>query len=793
MWPFSPRPRQLPTPLLRPRPEFVPRVRECLPTSLLRFPRPSDKICVKHVLTEANFVIGSQFIRHALDNSEPIADWKGNTWSNTGHSLGKQPMDIQLRQGYAQDCGGCSTAAAFAPRPMPVGTLLRPEGICRPVRRMFAVRVAGARRVNVLLLCGDVLFARIVSPSCFPPRSHTQQYGLKVGAKQLPMEHCTRLYNRARRFTRCHTKFGSRPPRDLGVTFPRGGGGEIGSVEPRARKRRTGRGQSGGREGRLRTARAQGHPDAGELPAIISALVQAVHVQAVHFQPARLTPSRTGFDPRPRCSRIFVRGNRAGRCRWSGGFSRGPPVSPPPSHSGAASYSSHLTLIGSEHPDVKSHPNLFTRSFYYRLFALGVELSPDKDTWPITKGKPHACYRSLESIFRKNLFREKHVAPLIGKRSTARTLASLFEASSLKGDGALDARNGHSVTTETLHVMRVGATRHWACVQLSPVSLLRFLTADARVHPTLEQSRMSNRSQSPATATPVEELLSVVFYVSMGKLRRKGGGGGLSMALNNAVARIVPSRFHNQIIPVFLPAAITRSVRGDLINTGKMPWNILALRNISCASTSPRGVREHGRRNCVAVPLTCACPFSNWPRQAPKFANASSRLARVRDGDTGCRVATVVSRPSQRGALSISPNAAAALRNGRNLPVVQLRPMMSLRVFYRDRWRDQPGGYRATGCAIPCSVLARFSSSHLPDEVKDVGRGPRDRLADGRLTDVTDDCESTLSDKLDFQHVYTEVSFPIGTQFIRHALGNSEPIAYLRRKHVSSAVLPGVE
>ncbi|KAJ8888745.1 hypothetical protein PR048_008237 [Dryococelus australis] len=37
-----------------------------------------DKIDVKHLYTEADFAIGSQFIRHALDDSEPIADLQGN-------------------------------------------------------------------------------------------------------------------------------------------------------------------------------------------------------------------------------------------------------------------------------------------------------------------------------------------------------------------------------------------------------------------------------------------------------------------------------------------------------------------------------------------------------------------------------------------------------------------------------------------------------------------------------------------------------------------------------------------
>ncbi|KAJ8885938.1 hypothetical protein PR048_012144 [Dryococelus australis] len=56
--------------------------------------------------------------------------------------------------------------------------------------------------------------------------------------------------------------------------------------------------------------------------------------------------------------RIFARGNRAGRCHWSAGFLGDLPF-PPPFHYGAAPYSPHFALIGSEDLDVKSRPNLF--------------------------------------------------------------------------------------------------------------------------------------------------------------------------------------------------------------------------------------------------------------------------------------------------------------------------------------------------------------------------------------------------------------------------------------------------
>ncbi|KAJ8866082.1 hypothetical protein PR048_033606 [Dryococelus australis] len=42
-----------------------------------------DKIDAKHVYTKVDFAIGSQFIRHALDDSEPIADVQGNKLDST--------------------------------------------------------------------------------------------------------------------------------------------------------------------------------------------------------------------------------------------------------------------------------------------------------------------------------------------------------------------------------------------------------------------------------------------------------------------------------------------------------------------------------------------------------------------------------------------------------------------------------------------------------------------------------------------------------------------------------------
>ncbi|KAJ8869385.1 hypothetical protein PR048_030961 [Dryococelus australis] len=57
--------------------------------------------------------------------------------------------------------------------------------------------------------------------------------------------------------------------------------------------------------------------------------------------------------------RIFVSGNRAGRCRWSGEF-WGISSFPMPLYSGAAPYSPHFTLIYSQGFNVKSCQNLVT-------------------------------------------------------------------------------------------------------------------------------------------------------------------------------------------------------------------------------------------------------------------------------------------------------------------------------------------------------------------------------------------------------------------------------------------------
>ncbi|KAJ8878138.1 hypothetical protein PR048_022605 [Dryococelus australis] len=67
------------------------------------------------------------------------------------------------------------------------------------------------------------------------------------------------------------------------------------------------------------------------------------------------------LDSRRGRYRIFASGNRARKCRWSAGFLGDLPL-PPPSHSGAATYSPHFAFIGSRVHDVKSRPDISLRS-----------------------------------------------------------------------------------------------------------------------------------------------------------------------------------------------------------------------------------------------------------------------------------------------------------------------------------------------------------------------------------------------------------------------------------------------
>ncbi|KAJ8877309.1 hypothetical protein PR048_021763 [Dryococelus australis] len=68
---------------------------------------PEDKIDFKLVYTEVTFAIGSEFIRHTLDDSAPIANLQGNKkripycqmWGNTGATTNEKTSEVRLNKG----------------------------------------------------------------------------------------------------------------------------------------------------------------------------------------------------------------------------------------------------------------------------------------------------------------------------------------------------------------------------------------------------------------------------------------------------------------------------------------------------------------------------------------------------------------------------------------------------------------------------------------------------------------------------------------------------------------------
>ncbi|KAJ8865998.1 hypothetical protein PR048_033522 [Dryococelus australis] len=65
----------------------------------LWFTNHADKIGVKHVYTEVDFANGSHFIRHALDDSEPIADLSSNS-RNLPIPIDRQLLYFNLKQSF---------------------------------------------------------------------------------------------------------------------------------------------------------------------------------------------------------------------------------------------------------------------------------------------------------------------------------------------------------------------------------------------------------------------------------------------------------------------------------------------------------------------------------------------------------------------------------------------------------------------------------------------------------------------------------------------------------------------
>ncbi|KAJ8874406.1 hypothetical protein PR048_025255 [Dryococelus australis] len=80
----------------------------CLSASkMTRKLKSEDKVDLKPVYTEVTFVIESEFIRHTLDDSAPIADLQGNKkripycqmWGNTRTTANEQTSEVRLYKG----------------------------------------------------------------------------------------------------------------------------------------------------------------------------------------------------------------------------------------------------------------------------------------------------------------------------------------------------------------------------------------------------------------------------------------------------------------------------------------------------------------------------------------------------------------------------------------------------------------------------------------------------------------------------------------------------------------------
>ncbi|KAJ8881156.1 hypothetical protein PR048_017629 [Dryococelus australis] len=95
-----------------------------------------DKMDFKRVFTEVTFAIGSEFIRHTLDDSAPIADLQENKkripycqmWGNTGATANEQTSDVQLYKGVwtiGLRSVKHARSAEFQPPPWPRASVAR--------------------------------------------------------------------------------------------------------------------------------------------------------------------------------------------------------------------------------------------------------------------------------------------------------------------------------------------------------------------------------------------------------------------------------------------------------------------------------------------------------------------------------------------------------------------------------------------------------------------------------------------------------------------------------------------
>ncbi|KAJ8896128.1 hypothetical protein PR048_001471 [Dryococelus australis] len=163
----------------------------------------------------------------------------------------------------------------------------------------------------------------------------------------------------------------------------------------------------------------------------------------VQWLECHLPPRRTVFDSRRGHPPISARGNRAERCRWSAGLLGDLPL-PPPTHSGAAPYSSRLTLIGSQDLTVKSRPNLFTHSLTRTSSSLTEvsirtrKLCQDREvaSWPGSHDK-------IGCMMRGNHGQNGNASLIVSARGSNENYLIAFPAAIMKPDSSTLSR--HSI------------------------------------------------------------------------------------------------------------------------------------------------------------------------------------------------------------------------------------------------------------------------------------------------------------------------------------------------------------
>ncbi|KAJ8873561.1 hypothetical protein PR048_024379 [Dryococelus australis] len=264
-------------------------------------------------------------------------------------------------------------------------------------------------------------------------------------------------------------------------------------------------------------------PPAGSVAAVAERLARSPYAKAVFTIERRDAARRVRRSPpatsaicqrhRPCCHLLSCKEacneieNRVGRCRWSAGILGDLPF-PPSLHYGAAPYSACFTLIGSQDPNVKSRPNLFTHSLFtlqYRVIdykkspeaSLSFHLAPSpSDRWKQPPPLPREL--GIHSIFLTNGITADRYKD---ERSVTRTAHARCEPSSIVA-ALLPTATFHLAPVPSLVRSGAGASRPTTRLGDNPEERNRKLQKDlgAAVTERLVCSPLTKaiRVQSPA-------------------------------------------------------------------------------------------------------------------------------------------------------------------------------------------------------------------------------------------------------------------------------------------------------